>query len=113
VILYSTGNFISGQGTRIDPRQPEADWSFTGDSAIFVLEVASTDRGPTVVRTKPILTTNLRTPGKSFVVEPLNRLADTLLNEPWADYYKKRRVIMATFIEENMIHTWSLNELVW
>jgi hypothetical protein len=103
VILFSTGNFISGQGTRIDPLRPEDDWCYTGDSAIFTLKVVKTERGPTVVGVNSLLTTNLRTPAGHFIIEPLERLADTLLNEPWAAYFKRRRDIMRAFLEENSL----------
>ena len=101
VILYSTGNFISGQGTRIDPLKPENIWCYTGDSAIFTLRVQKTDRGPTVTRVTPLLTTNLKTPARNFIIEPLGKLADTLLNEPWSTYYKNRYVMMKAFLKEN------------
>ncbi len=105
VILYSTGNFISGQGTRIDPFEPENIWCYTGDSAIFNLRINKTDRGATVVKVAPILTTNLKTPAKNFIIEPLEKLAATLVNEPWATYYKQRHGIMTAFLRDNTYFT--------
>ena len=103
VIFHSLGNFISGQGWRIDPLDPGDAWAFVGDSGIFTLSVAMTARGATVTRIDSLLTTNLKTPNFDVVIEPLAELAETLLNEPWADFYKERSRIVAEFVRENHI----------
>ena len=105
VILYSTGNFISGQGAHIDPSNPDDDWSYTGDSAIFTLTVELHEGGATVSGVRVVLTTNLRTPNRHYIIEPLEELSTTLLNEPWAAYFKRRNSVMKKFIEENTILT--------
>jgi poly-gamma-glutamate synthesis protein (capsule biosynthesis protein) len=100
VIFHSLGNFISGQGWRIDPYDPENEWAFVGDSAIFTTTISMTPRGATVARIESVLTTNLKTPNWDVVVEPLAELAETLLNEPWADFYRQRSRIVADFLRE-------------
>jgi len=101
VILYSLGNFISGQGTRIDPERPEADWSYTGDSAIFTLRVRRVNGRASVERMDSVLTSNLRIPDRSFVVETMDRLAETVLDPLWGGYYVRRREIMRSFLRES------------
>ena len=109
VIFHSLGNFISGQGWRIDPLDPSDEWAYVGDSGIFTLTIAMTPRGATVSRIDSVLTTNLKTPNLDVVVEPLAELAETLLNEPWAKFYKERSRIVAKFVHENHIFSRDLS----
>lgn len=105
VIFYSLGNFISGQGTRIDPRRPEADWSYTGDSAIFRVRVRRVNGKASVDGLETVLISNLRIPDKSFVVDTMDRLADALPDPVWGEYYVRRRQIMRSFLIENRLIT--------
>jgi poly-gamma-glutamate synthesis protein (capsule biosynthesis protein) len=102
-ILYSTGNFISGQGYIIKPNLPPDDeWAYTGDSAIFILQVKLTKQGPTVSQILPFLIGNYTTADKSVVIKPLKDLARASLpGEGWQSYYQARFRIMQTFLKEN------------
>jgi poly-gamma-glutamate synthesis protein (capsule biosynthesis protein) len=111
-ILYSTGNFISGQGWIINPSRPESRWANTGDSAIFQLRVEDTASGPSVEAIRPIPVANYRTPARDVVIEPLDSLARRLLDGPWSAFYKERKRIMQRYVEAYTLHKPAIEELV-
>ncbi len=105
VILYSTGNFISGQGYIIDPSMPEDYWSYTGDSVVYILKTEFTENGPTVTEVEPYLIGNYTTERKDVVVEPLINLATKELPGLWSEFYEIRYRILSKFMEDNRIYT--------
>jgi len=68
-ILYSMGNFLSGQGRIIDETLPEEEWSYTGDSAIIRLTVGRDgERGITVRNIRPVPVANYITPSRDVIL---------------------------------------------
>ena len=105
VILHSTGNFISGQGWRVDPTAPEADWSYTGDSAYFRLEIAKTDKGPTITKVITYPIANFRNPAREVLILPLDELAAAPLTMLWKTYYQERLRILEAYVREEDLMT--------
>ena len=105
VILHSTGNFISGQGYRVDPLSPYEDWSYTGDSAIFRMNVRMTTRGATVTSVEPVFIANYTLPTREVVIEPLETLSEKIQREPWKQYYSERLEIMESYDRDEEILT--------
>ena len=102
-ILYSMGNFLSGQGRIIDEALPEEEWSYTGDSAIVQLIVGRTDRGEaTVMHIHPIGLANYITPNREVLLYPFETLATMPLPSPWDEFYRERRRLMEGFFRENV-----------
>lgn len=94
VILYSTGNFVSGQTWNLDPSKPDSSRVDTGDSAIFRIQAVQTKRGTHISSVKPIPITNYRDPKKGITVMPFDLLLkETELSEEWRRFYEKRRTI--------------------
>jgi poly-gamma-glutamate synthesis protein (capsule biosynthesis protein) len=58
LILYSMGNFISGQRWSREPYDLEHYRSYTGDSIILRTGIVDTENGPSVQKIEPILITN-------------------------------------------------------
>ena len=112
IILYSTGNFISGQGYIIDPGMPFDYWSYTGDSVVFILKTEFTESGPSITNVEPYLIGNYTTERKDVVVEPLENLASKELPGLWSDFYKARYSILSDFMEESSIYTVIGNEAI-
>ena len=89
VILYSTGNFISGQTWFLDPVMPDQRVAPTGESALFQLKV--TDNGEQVDVTDVSLQFIFNHRVQTMVV----RKAESLINDPqlsdaWKLYYTHR-----------------------
>lgn len=110
VILYSTGNFISGQGYIIDPSLPYDYWAYTGDSVIFMLKTVFTAEGPSIVEVEPFLIANYTTERNDVVVEPLINLASKELPGLWAGFYKARYNILSEFMEQSKMYSVIENE---
>jgi poly-gamma-glutamate synthesis protein (capsule biosynthesis protein) len=102
-ILYSTGNFIAGQGYIIKPDLPPDDeWAYTGDSAIFILQLKLTAQGASVTRIIPFLIGNYTTDARGVIIKPLKDMAATpLRGKAWQDFYHARLKIMQDFLREN------------
>ncbi len=103
VILYSLGNFLSGQGRIIDEVLPEEEWSYTGDSAIIQLGYSPDDSGGfNLTNINPIPTANYITPDRAVIIYPLDDLVLQPLPYPWDEFYRERRRIMKGFFEKNI-----------
>ncbi len=99
LIMYSAGNFISGQTSEIDPKKPWLPRTLTGDSAIFRVRVArAPEGGATVASVDSILVTNYKNSDGEMVVRPLATLARARLPPPWGAYYRYRYRAMRSLL---------------
>ena len=105
VIFYSTGNLISGQGYIIEPDMPADYWSYTGDSALYQVDIKLTDNGPDITKVEPILIGNYTTHRKDVIIFPLEDLANMELPGIWTNFYKQRLEIMNNFMIDNRIES--------
>ncbi|MBN2050120.1 MAG: CapA family protein [Spirochaetales bacterium] len=103
VILSSCGNFISGQNRIIDPERPEEEWSYTGDSALFRLDVHMIEGSLTMGILKPLLLGNLITADRDVVVLPLEKIATDPLYGAWRTFYQDRLEIMTAWLNEDFL----------
>jgi len=90
LILFSTGNFISGMTWGIDPRFPEDPRAGRGDSALFQVTVVAREGGVSVEGVLPILITNVKNERGQLVVERFETLLERDLPFQWARYYTQR-----------------------
>ncbi|MBI9103644.1 MAG: CapA family protein [Spirochaetales bacterium] len=116
VILYSLGNFLSGQGRIIDEVLPEEEWSYTGDSAAIQLVIGAlgtqetmddsslqSKRGGISVRNIiPIPMANYITPNREVIIYPLEDLVLHPLPSPWDEFYRVRSRIMSGYFRNNI-----------
>ncbi len=100
-IMYSTGNFISGQRWNINTENPDAMREYTGDAYIF--RIAVTDKTLTVI---PVLVTNYRNPAAErgsgewyLTVKHFTKSFMETVPESLQNYYKKRFSVMQEFIK--------------
>ncbi len=98
LIIYSNGNFISGQISEINPATPWVARSFTGDSAIFRVLVGRIDGKATVLSVDPLLISNYKNREGEMVVRPLAELASGGLPAPWSAYYRYRYEVMRMLV---------------
>lgn len=97
LLIYSNGNFVSGQTSEIDPASPWLPRTFTGDSALFRVRVGRVNGKASVLGVQPILISNYRDAQGTVVVRPLARLATEDLPGRWQDYYRYRWEVMKRF----------------
>ena len=100
LVLYSTGNFISGQIHYLDANDARRRRAFTGDSAIFRVTIArgaGRSAGATVVRVEPHYIANVRERGGGFAVHPFDDLPP--LSPAWRRYYTERRRLIVSELD--------------
>jgi poly-gamma-glutamate synthesis protein (capsule biosynthesis protein) len=90
LIINSNGNFISGQISEIDPKSPSVPRTYTGDSAIFHVQVSRRDEKTSVVSVYPELVSNFKTTDGQMIIAPLDQLVRDQLSPVWHDYYAYR-----------------------
>lgn len=91
LILYSTGNFISGQTWNLAHDAPESDLAYRGESAIFRVGLKKDAKKLSITGMDPIITANYKHPQFGMIVRPMETLAiDPAIPEPWRKYYTKR-----------------------
>ena len=103
VLMYSLGNFISGQGRIADPDLPEEEWSYTGDSAIIQVSLSWKDGGPLIEDVSAIPTANVINTNREVVITPLEELTHQPVPEPWMNFFLQRYILMHDYFNRNII----------
>jgi hypothetical protein len=98
--LYSTGNFLSGMTWGADPLVPEAERSWTGDSALWAVWVEPASGAGRVAAVEPIPVTNVRDPWGNMVVCTFPGLSRQGLSEPWTGYFRERSRLLGESLRE-------------
>ena len=97
VIIYSAGNFVSGQRRHQSPSIPFGRWAPTGDTAVFQVLVEETRRG---VESRlvhiPVFTTYLH-PEHGLVLRRFDEMLLMDLPLPWRAFYFARYAFMRRF----------------
>jgi hypothetical protein len=101
LIIYSMGNFISGQTWHINPRKPYSMWANTGDSMLLRVSIQIINGRANVSRVDPIPISNYIKPNKDIVVRKLESLAGQTLYGPWTRYYRVRLEVMNEYLRTN------------
>ncbi|HAK44968.1 MAG TPA: hypothetical protein DCO79_03475 [Spirochaeta sp.] len=102
LIMYSLGNFISGQGRIADPVLPEEEWSYTGDSAIIQAVISHDGDKPVFDNIKAIPIANIMTTNRDVVITPLKDLTHQAVPEPWMSYFLERYILMHDYFIRNI-----------
>jgi poly-gamma-glutamate capsule biosynthesis protein CapA/YwtB (metallophosphatase superfamily) len=100
VIMFSMGNFISGQIWNIDPEDQDNPRNATGDSCLLLVSFLKESGTASVILddVHPYGAFNYRDPVKGMVVRPYESLiGDEVLPEEWDTYYRDRKERLAWF----------------
>jgi len=99
VIIPSAGNFISAMSRGSDPGMADGPLAFTGDSALFTVEVGFRQGEVVFLRVNPVFISNCLNEDGEIVVDKLERLKEEQLTGGWPGYYKERlRILTEMFI---------------
>jgi poly-gamma-glutamate synthesis protein (capsule biosynthesis protein) len=96
-IMYSMGNFISGQRYRIDKAHPEAPREYTGDSILMQLRLAKVQGHVYIKEIIPVLITNYVDIYGNIVVKFFTKQFIERQNTEIAAYYSKRMELMQKY----------------
>jgi poly-gamma-glutamate capsule biosynthesis protein CapA/YwtB (metallophosphatase superfamily) len=99
LIIYSMGNFISGQTWRVNPKDPYSMWANTGDSVLLKVTVEVRNSNAHIKKIQPIPISHYIKPDKDIVVRKLENLAAQSLYSSWSYYYKIRLSLMKKFLQ--------------
>ena len=95
LILPSCGNLISGQTWFIDPEDPDESRVYTGDSAIYQVNVIKKEDGIEVQEVSPYLISNYKDPEQGMIVDFLEDLTmSEEIPEKWRNYYILRLALL-------------------
>ncbi len=101
LIIYSMGNFISGQTWHVNPQKPHSVWANTGDSMLLRVSIQIINGRAHVSRIDPVLISNYIKPNKDIVVRKLEPLAGQTLSGAWTRYYRVRLEVMKEYLHRN------------
>lgn len=100
LIMYSLGNFISGQTWYLTPDEWYTDRALTGDAALVRVAVEMTERGATVAGVVPELITHYIDPAKDITARRMDRIIHESLPEGWNRYYEIRTGVMRRWVRD-------------
>ncbi|MBN1647383.1 MAG: CapA family protein [Spirochaetales bacterium] len=89
LVMYSLGNFISGQGYYIDPREP-AGRQYRGESGIMQVEVRR-ESGKLAMQVSAIPVVTYTHPVQGIIVKRYDALDKFELPPVWKNYYQGRK----------------------
>jgi poly-gamma-glutamate synthesis protein (capsule biosynthesis protein) len=90
LILYSTGNLISGQTWRSGPNEENSERNGTGESALFTLDVVVDGGMTSASRVTVVPIFNHRDAEDGMVIKQFEAMAGMEISDEWALYYKDR-----------------------
>jgi hypothetical protein len=90
LILYSTGNLVSGMTAHLEPDGLGGSLAWTGDSALWLVVIDVGDGAAAVREVRPLPLSNYRDPEGGVAVGTFIALAGEQLSEPWLRYYRER-----------------------
>lgn len=95
LIMYSMGNFVSGQRYRVNVTNPESSSEYTGDSFLLSVNLTKNEKGNFEFELNPVLiTTWINRTTREVEVYKLNKEFIDSRDEAWKIYYTKRFNLM-------------------
>ena len=95
LILYSTGNLISGQTWRVTPEKGADERDGTGESALFAVNAVIEDGNTVVRRVEALPIFNYRHDTQGMVVRRFDEISEVEMSADWELYYSDQRVKLA------------------
>ncbi|WP_169714775.1 CapA family protein [Spirochaeta cellobiosiphila] len=90
LIMYSTGNFISGQTWHLKSTDYDLKRARTGESALYQVSIEKQGSNYIIGDINVVPIANYKDPKKGMVVRTFDDLINNGLDEGWVNYYKVR-----------------------
>jgi poly-gamma-glutamate synthesis protein (capsule biosynthesis protein) len=100
LIMYSLGNFVSGQTWYLTDKDWHKERAYTGDSALFQVTVGRKNGRATVLGVKPRLISTFIREDRGIVVRKLDNLIAAPLYGDWNRFYRERKKVLALYERE-------------
>ncbi|QEN04963.1 CapA family protein [Thiospirochaeta perfilievii] len=89
LIMYSMGNFISGQLAIVDPKEHDINFAATGFSALFNAELVLDDGKLRILNPGPKMIANVRNKDNYFVAVNKEDALSWPMSDSWKEFYSK------------------------
>lgn len=89
LIMYSMGNFISGQLAIVDPIEHDINFAATGISSLFNAELKMENGKLKILDAGPRMIANVRNENNYFVAVYKDAALNQPMSEDWKNFYKK------------------------
>lgn len=100
LIMYSMGNFISGQLAIVDPIVHDINFAATGLSSLFKVELDIVDDVLKIFDPKPEMIANIRNENNFFVAVDKEAALESPMSEDWKNFYIKMFPVAENRIRE-------------
>ena len=97
LIMYSTGNFVSGQRRYQQPLLALGRWAPTGDTALFQVQVARAGDDSSVGAVRTPVITVLNHPEYGLVLRTFGEVMAEQLSIQWRSFYLVRYAVMRSY----------------
>lgn len=101
LILYSMGNFISGQLAIVDPNEHNENFAATGFSSLFTTELKKIDGRLVIENSTPNMIANIRNENNYFVAVEKDDALKSPMSDEWKKFYEKMFPIAENRIRKN------------
>lgn len=89
LIIYSMGNFLSGQLAIVDPVSHNIDFAATGFSALFRVNIATKEGKLKIERPVIDMIANIRNENRYFIAVKKEVALNSPMDDKWKSFYKK------------------------
>lgn len=89
LVMYSLGNFVSGQLAIVDPENHNINFAATGFSSLFKVDVKMEDGKLKILKAEPKMIANVRNENNYFVTVFKSVALGHPMNDKWKEFYKK------------------------
>lgn len=100
LIMYSMGNFVSGQLAIVDPVVHDINFAATGFSSLFKVELDIVDDKLKILNPDPELIANIRNENNYFVAVEKSTALEQPMSDEWKSFYVKMFPIAENRIRE-------------
>ncbi len=103
LVMYSMGNFVSGQLAIVDPEEHNINFAATGFSSLFKVGIKMEDGKLRILNTEPKMIANVRNENNYFVTVLKDVALEHPMSDEWKAFYQKMFPVAENRIrEENL-----------
>lgn len=100
LVLYSMGNFVSGQLAIVDPVSHDINFAATGFSSLFRVELKMEQGKLRILKAEPRMIANVRNENNYFITVYKDVALNHPMSDSWKEFYKKMFPVAENRIRE-------------